>query len=67
VLLNGYCLGERIKDIETGWSFGTTWQGTHVYAGFCLENLKQLDSLEDPDVDWRVVLKWILKQEVWRA
>ena len=23
--------------------------------------------LEDPDVDWRIVLKWIIKQEVWRA
>jgi len=66
VLLNRYCLGEHIKDIETGWSFGTHGR-EHVYEGFCLENLKQMDSLEDPDVDWRVVLKWILKQEVWRA
>jgi hypothetical protein len=67
VVLNKYCLGEHIKEIEIGRTFGTHGrQGTCVYAGFCLENLMQPDSLEDSDVDWGIVLKWILKQEVWR-
>jgi hypothetical protein len=31
-------------------------------AGFCLENLKKRDNLEDIGVDVRIVLTWILKQ-----
>jgi hypothetical protein len=40
--------------------------GNTCMQGFVWKILTQPDFLEDPDVDWRIVLKWILKQEVWR-
>ena len=66
MLLNKYCLGEHIKDIENGRAFGTHGREHVCMQGFVWKILTQPDSLEDPDVDWRIVLKWILKQEVWR-
>lgn len=33
-----------------------------MLAGFCLENLKKRDNLEDIGVDVRIILIWILKQ-----
>jgi len=31
-----------------------------VYTGFCWGNLKERDSLEDPGIDRRIILKWIV-------
>jgi hypothetical protein len=33
-----------------------------VYTGFCWGNLKERDSLEDPGVDRRIILKWIVRK-----
>jgi hypothetical protein len=34
--------------------------GGEVHTGFWLGNLRERDHLEDPGVDERIILKWIL-------
>jgi hypothetical protein len=34
-----------------------------MYTGFWWGNLKERDHLEDPGIDWRMILKRILKSE----
>jgi len=37
-----------------------------VYTGFCCGNLRELDDLEDPVVDGRIILRWIFRRwDVW--
>jgi len=36
-----------------------------VYTGFWWGNLRDRDHLEDPIVDRRIILKWILKKWEW--
>jgi len=39
-----------------------------VHAGFWWGNLRERDHLEDPDIDGRIVLKWIFRKwdgEAW--
>jgi hypothetical protein len=33
-----------------------------VCTGFCWENLRKKDHLEDPGVDGRIILKWIFRK-----
>jgi hypothetical protein len=35
--------------------------GGEVRTGFWRRNLKERDNLEDPDVDWGIILKWIFR------
>jgi hypothetical protein len=50
------------------------WTGESVFMKICLMssnivtgwNLKERGHLEDLDVDWRNILKWILKKWEWR-
>jgi hypothetical protein len=39
-----------------------------VCTGFCWGNLRERDHLEDPDMDRRIILRWIFRRwnvEVW--
>jgi hypothetical protein len=38
------------------------WGRGQVYAGFCWGNLRERDHLEDPDVDGRIILRWIFRK-----
>jgi len=35
--------------------------GRGVYAGFWWGNLRERDHVQDPDVDGRIILRWIFK------
>jgi hypothetical protein len=42
------------------WTCGT--YGGMVYAEFWFGNLKESDHLQDPDVDGRIILRWIFRK-----
>jgi hypothetical protein len=35
-----------------------------MYTGFWWGNLRERDHFEDPDVDWRIILRWIFRKWV---
>jgi hypothetical protein len=43
-----------------------SWRG-EVHTGFWRVDLREGDHLEDPDVDGRIILKWIFKKWDWRG
>jgi len=36
--------------------------GGEVYTGFWCRSLRERDHLEDPGIDWRIILSWIFKK-----
>jgi len=42
------------------------WGKGEVHTGFWWGNLKERGDLEDPDVDWRIILQWISRKWDWR-
>jgi len=38
-----------------------------VYTGLWWGNLREIDHLEDPDVDGRIILRWIFRKWYMRA
>jgi hypothetical protein len=44
-----------------------TYGGDEVHVGFCWGNLKEIEHLEDLDVDGSIVLKSVLKKSIGRA
>ena len=38
-----------------------------MYSGFWWGILKDRDHLEDPDIDWRIILRWKFRKWVVRA
>jgi len=45
---------------------GCSTQGGVVHTGFWWENLRERDPLEDPQVDGRLILRWIFRKCDWR-
>jgi len=38
------------------------WGRGEVYTGLWWENLREIDHLEDPGVDGRIILRWIFRK-----
>jgi hypothetical protein len=38
------------------------WKREEVHRGFWLGNLKEIDHLEDLGIEWKIILKWMLKK-----
>jgi hypothetical protein len=41
------------------------WGREEAYKGFWWGNHRERDHLEDPDVDGRIILRWILQEVGW--
>jgi hypothetical protein len=41
---------------------GAIWGRGEVYAGFWWGNVKERAHLSDPDVDWRIILRWFMQE-----
>jgi len=50
-----------LENNEMGWACGAYRRG-EVYTGFWLGNLRERDHWGDPDVDWRIILRWIFRK-----
>jgi hypothetical protein len=53
-----YHSGDQVKKTEMGSAFSTYGESRSEYR----ENLREGDHLKDPDVDGRIILKWILEK-----
>jgi hypothetical protein len=62
VLLTKYYSGEQIEKNEMGGAYSTYGGRGEVHAGFWCGNLRERDCLEDPSLDGRIILKWILRK-----
>jgi len=63
VLITKRCLVDRIRKNEM-WHLGERGE---VNTGFCWETLRERDHLEDPNVDGRIILKWLLSKWQWKG
>jgi hypothetical protein len=41
---------------------GHVWERGEVYTGFWWENLRERNYLGDPDIDDRIILRWIFRK-----
>ena len=58
VLLTQYCTGYKTEKNEMGWACSVYGGQERCIQGFGGENLKEIDCLEDPGVDGRIILRW---------
>jgi len=61
-LLTKYSSSDQIEKNEMGGICSTYGASGEVLTGFCWGNLMERDHLEDPGVDGRIILKWILRK-----
>jgi hypothetical protein len=50
-----------INSRRMGWA-GHIWGRGEVYTGFCWGNQKEIDQLEDPGIDGRIIVTWIFRK-----
>lgn len=54
-------LGDQMKECKMGGACGVTGK-REMPRRFLLGNMKERDHLEELNINWRMILKWILKQ-----
>jgi hypothetical protein len=62
ILLWEYCAGGKTKKNEMGGACGVYGGGERCTQGFWWGNLRERDHCGDPDVDGRIILKWIFRK-----
>jgi len=66
VLLTKYYSGVQIEKNEMGGALAGIGRG-EVHTGFWWRNLKESDHLEDPGIDGRIILRWIVRKWDWKV
>ena len=61
VLLSHYGLGNKIENNEFGGACSADGGEERLMQGFGGETLGERDHLEDPGVDEKIILRWILR------
>jgi hypothetical protein len=61
VLFTKYHLDDQVKKTEMGRTCGTYGERRGAYRAL-LGKLREGDHLEDPGVDWTIILKWIFEK-----
>ena len=56
------CSGDKIEKNEMGWACGAYVGEEWRILGFVGETFLEIDHLEDPGVDGRIILRWILRK-----
>ena len=56
------CVGGKIKKNEMGGACDAYWGRVEVCTGFWWGNLRERDHWGDPDVDGRIILRWIFRK-----
>jgi hypothetical protein len=57
-----YCSGDKIEKSEMGGACSTYRGDEKRIQGFWWGNLRERANLEDPGVDGRIILRWILRK-----
>jgi hypothetical protein len=60
-LLTYLCAGDKIENNEMGGACSSYERG-EVYTGFWCGTLCEIDHGRDPDVDGRIILRWIFRK-----
>ena len=56
------CHEDQIEDDEMGEKFSADEDVTNYLRNFFRGNLQERSHVEEPDVDGKIILKWILKE-----
>jgi hypothetical protein len=55
-------LGDKIKKNVMGGACSAYGGGRKAYTGFWWRNLRERDHLGDPDLNGRIILKWMFRK-----
>jgi hypothetical protein len=61
VLLTQFCSGDQTEKNEVGGHVARIGRRVEVYTGFWWGDLRERDHLEGPDIDERIILRWIFR------
>ena len=60
--LTQYCAGDKIEKNEMGRACSVYGGRGEAYKGFWWVNVREKARLEDPDVNGRIILRWIFRK-----
>ena len=60
-------MDDQIEKNDMGGACSRVWGMGEVHTGFCWGNLREMDHLEDPGADEKIILRWIFRKGNERA